>query len=444
MAQEYGGSESVNAVTGHHTHMAHGMRKRLRAYRKILRDKEKKRKKTAEEKEAYSVDKVFRYGNFVRSARKCRKGVSWKASVQNYQLTALSKTYADFKTIRSGKIPKCSTGREITITERGKARIITPIHIKDRMVQKVLCDNALVPVLTKKLIYDNGASLEGKGVGFSRKRMEKHLRRALRLYGPEFYILTFDIKNFFGSIPHSECRKTLERYFSKELARIAMGIIKNPIRVKIRKMDDKEKARRIRELNEDRARGICLGSQESQIMALTVPNKLDHFIKDRERKKLYVRYMDDGVIIGKTKEELRALLTGMKRIMSELGMSFNEKKTHIVRASKGFTFLKVKYRVSNGKILKRLTRKGVTRMRRKLKKFRKKVNAGQMTLRNVYDSFQSWREHARVADSYKTVKNMTKLYRELFGDYGISKKGTEKHVLQADTRKKYRWRYLQY
>ena len=73
-----------------------------------------------------------------------------------------------------------------------------------------------------------------------------------------------------------------------------------------------------------------------------------------------------------------------------------------------------------------------------------KVDAGQMTLRNVYDSFQSWREHARVADSYKTVKNMTKLYRELFGDYGISKKGTEKHVLQADTRKKYRWRYLQY
>lgn len=438
--REYGGLESVRTVTVHYTHMAHGMRKSLRAYRKILRDKEKKQRKTLEEKNTYTVDRVFRYGNFVRSARKCRKGVSWKASVQNYQLTALSKTYNDFKTIRAGRIPKCSTGREITITERGKARIITPIHIKDRMLQKVLCDNALVPVLTKKLIYDNGASLEGKGVGFSRRRMEKHLRKALRIYGPDFYILTFDIKNFFGSIPHSECRKTLERYFDKDLAWIAMGIIKNPIRVKLKKLSDgAEKDIRFRELNEDRARGICLGSQESQIMALAVPNSLDHFIKDKAGMKFYVRYMDDGVIIGKDKEELKSLLEGMKRVMEGLGLSFNEKKTHITKSSKGFTFLKVKYRVSkDGKIVRRLTSKGVTRMRRKLKKFRRKVDAGEMAPRNAYDSFQSWREHARVADSYHTVKKMTKLYRELFGDYGLGKKG-KRDVLQVNPGKDYHW-----
>ena len=418
------------------------MRKKLRAYKKILRSKEQKQKKALEEKEAYSIAKVFRYGNFVESARKCRKGVSWKASVQNYQLTALTKTYTDFKTIRSGKIPKCSTGREITITERGKARIITPIHIKDRMVQKVLCDNALVQVLSRKLIYDNGASMQGKGVGFSRKRMEKHLRKAIRLFGPEFYILTFDIKNFFGSIPHSECRKTLERYFNKDLARIAMGVIKNPIRVKIKKIsDEKERIEKFRELEMDKAKGICLGSQESQIMALVVPNRLDHFIKDKARMKLYVRYMDDGVIIGRTKEELKSLLAKMKQIMAQLGMSFNERKTHIMKSSKGFTFLKVKYRISNGKILKRLTRKGVTRMRRKLKKFRRKVDAGQMTIRNVYDSFQSWREHSKVASSYKTVRNMTRLCKELFGE--LPKKG-RKHVLQDRARKDYRWRYLKY
>ena len=416
------------------------MRKSLRAYRKILRDKEKKQRKALEEKNTYTVDRVFRYGNFVRSARKCRKGVSWKASVQNYQLTALSKTYNDFKIIRAGKIPKCSTGREITITERGKARIITPIHIKDRMLQKVLCDNALVPVLTKKLIYDNGASLEGKGVGFSRRRMEKHLRKALRIYGPDFYILTFDIKNFFGSIPHSECRKTLERYFDKDLARIAMGVIKNPIRVKLSKLTEgEEKDIRFRELNEDRARGICLGSQESQIMALSVPNRLDHFVKDKERMKFYVRYMDDGVIIGKDKEELKSLLEGMTKVVEELGLSFNEKKTHITKSSKGFTFLKVKYRVSkDGKVVRKLTSKGVTRMRRKLKKFKRKVDAGEMTLRNVYDSFQSWREHAKVADSYHTVKNMTKLYRELFGEYGLGKKG-KRDVLQVNPGKDYHW-----
>lgn len=80
-------------------------------------------------------------------------------------------------------------------------------------------------------------------------------------------------------------------------------------------------------------------------------------------------------------------------------------------------------------------------MRRKLKKFRKKVDAGQMTIRNVYDSFQSWREHSKVASSYKTVRNMTRLYKELFGE--LPKKG-RKHVLQDRARKDYRWHYLQY
>lgn len=423
------------------------MRKQLRAYRKILRDKERKRKKAQEEKEAYSVDKVFSYGNFVKSALKCRKGVSWKASVQNYQLTALSKTYADYKMIRAGKIPKCSTGREITIRERGKARTITPIHIKDRVVQKVLCDNALVPILSKKLIYDNGASLEGKGVAFSRKRMEKHLRKAMKIFGDEFCVAIVDVSNFFGSIRHKECKCVLEKYFLEALAEIAMGIIKNPIKYKLRKISDpKERRAKLQELERDEGRGICLGSQESQIMALVVLNRLDHFIKDRMRIKFYIRYMDDGVIIAKTKEELAGLLEQMGKIMDSLGMSFNEKKTRIVKTSKGFTFLKVKYRVKNGKLIKRLTRKGVTRMRRKLKKFRKKVDTGEMTLKNVYDSFQSWREHTKVANSYRTVKNMTKLYKELFGGYGLTKdrRRREKHVLQDRTRKEYRWHYLQY
>jgi len=75
------------------------------------------------------------------------------------------------------------------------------------------------------------------------------------------------------------------------------------------------------------------------------------------------------------------------RVCDSLGLKFNLKKTHITKVSKGFTFLKVRYRVTaTGKIIKTLTRKGIVRMRRKLKKFRKKVDEGIMTLDNVYDS----------------------------------------------------------
>ena len=417
------------------------MRKRDRAYRKIRRDKERKLQKSVEEKQKYTVQSVFAYKNIIKSAVKSTKNVSWKASVQRYELNALSKTFADYRVLRTGAVPKCMSGREITITERGKSRTITPIHIKDRVLQKTLCDNALVPVITKKLIYDNGASLEGKGVRFSRMRMLKHLKAAVREYGTAFYGLTYDSNSFFDSIPHRECRKSLERYFDKDLANIAMEIIKNPLRAKAGKLKDREeKRKRLADLEIDRTCGICLGSQESQTMALIVPNRLDHFVKDRMRIKHYIRYMDDGIVLARTKEELQDLLSKMKKIMAGLGMRFNEKKTRIVKARRGFTFLKVKYHISEtGKTIRRLTAKGIIRMRRKLKKFRAKVDEGKLTLDNVYDSIQSWLAHTRVAKSFRTVRNMLRLYRRLFNGYRLGKHREDRNALQAGQREKYRW-----
>ena len=327
--------------------------------------------------------------------------------------------------------------------------MITPIHIRDRVLQKTLCDNALVPVLSRKLIYDNGASLEGKGVSFTRERLEGHLKKAVKRFGPNFYILTYDVKNFFGSIPHAQCRRILERYFHRDLVGIAMAIIKNPLREKARKIQDKtEGERRIRELDTGQGRGICLGSQESQILALAILNSLDHYIKEKLKRKFYVRYMDDGVIIAKTKEELKTIYTKMQEILHGIGMNFNEKKTRITKASKGFTFLKVKYNITKtGKIIRRLSPKGTARMRRKLKKFKRLVNAGKMSLRNAYDSMQSWMSHATVAKSHKTISKMMKLYRKLFDGYGLSgdrrQREREKHVLQDCQRESYRWGYIQ-
>ena len=61
-------------------------------------------------------------------------------------------------------------------------------------------------------------------------------------------------------------------------------------------------------------------------------------------------------------------------------------------------------------------------MRRKLKKFKGLVDAGKMSLEDVYASMQSWLEHARIAKSYQTRKRMLKLYDELFGGYKITRK----------------------
>ena len=164
--------------------------------------------------------------------------------------------------------------------------------------------------------------------------------------------------------------------------------------------------------------------------------------------KRYVRYMDDGIIIHKDKKVLQELYVGMKEVCNILGLTFNEKKTKIVKATKGFSFLKINYRVAGKRIIKTLVRSGIVRMRRKLKKFKKKVDRGEMKLDDVYNSMQSWLAHAKLANSYHTVKSMLELYNDLFDGYKITKQyfrkqkrkgGHNNEILQSDKWADFRW-----
>lgn len=187
--------------------------------------------------------------------------------------------------------------------------------------------------------------------------------------------------------------------------------------------DKSERQKKLDKLYNDENCGICLGSQISQILALVVPNKLDHFVKDKMSVRHYIRYMDDGLILSNNKQHLMDLLEKMKVVVSELGLQFNEKKTRIIKITKGIVFMKIKYNVTKtGKLIKRLTRAGIVRMRRKLKKLRRLVDIGKVKLDDVYNSMQSWLAHSYLALSYKTRRGMLRLYNSLFDGYRITKK----------------------
>ena len=415
---------------------------------RIARDKARRRAKKLRQNAEYdNFDNVIKLQNYFEALYKCRKGVGWKASVQSYTQDGLLEILDTITMIKSGKVPKLTSNRSIDIYERGKKRTIVPVAIKDRMTQRVLCDNALTPLLRKILIYDNGASLDGKGVEFTRKRLQKHLNEAVKKYGNSFYALVFDFKSFFDSIPHKTCYKVLRDNFTDDrIVNLVMSIILSYHEPDILNIPDARlREEKLRELQSYKSHGICLGSQISQVMALCVPNKLDHLIKDKMSVRHYIRYMDDGIIFSDNKEFLEKLYEKMCLVVDELGLRFNTKKTRIVKISKGFTFMKVRYWVTDdGKIIKKLTRTGITRMRRKLKKFVGLVDSNQMTLDDVYNSFQSWLAHSKVANSYHTVKSMMKLYYQLFNGYKIrkeiNKQGWGKNeILQNDKWAEFRW-----
>jgi len=65
--------------------------------------------------------------------------------------------------------------QEFELHERGRIRPITSIQIRDRIVRHSLCDEVLLPEVRKHIIYDNCASIKGRGISQQRKRFEIHL-----------------------------------------------------------------------------------------------------------------------------------------------------------------------------------------------------------------------------------------------------------------------------
>ena len=348
-----------------------------------------------------NFDWVFSYEHLYHSYKMCRRNVGWKASVQKYITNAPINVYQTWQRLQAGKY-RTSGFYEFDLMERGKKRHIRSVTIGERIVQRCLCDYALVPVLGRTYIYDNGASMANKGYSFAIDRLCQHLRQHYRKHGTEGYVLLFDFSKFFDRVSHRVVKAVLHREFSDE---------------------------RIIKLTEHFIDafgdvGLGLGSQISQVLALASANRLDHYIQEQCRIGSYGRYMDDGYLIHPSKEYLQKCLEGIRRICEELEITLNEKKTQIVKLSRGFTFLKVRFfLLPGGRIVRKIYHCSVTRMRRKLKSYQRFVAAGKMTMDDVYQSWQSWKAYASNFNAWHTIQSMAALYNKLFIDDWLCRAG---------------------
>ena len=131
------------------------MNKFQRAKIRINRDKQMKEENRSIKYRHYdNFDEVMYMQHYLDALQKCRVGVSWKGSVHLYTQNAITEISKTLTKLMDNKLPKLTSIKRITLYERGKKRNIVPITIKDRMIQRVLCDYALIPVLKDTLIYD--------------------------------------------------------------------------------------------------------------------------------------------------------------------------------------------------------------------------------------------------------------------------------------------------
>lgn len=162
-------------------------------------------------------------------------------------------------------------------------------------------------------------------------------------------------------------------------------------------------------------KGMGLGSQISQVLALASANRLDHYVKEVLQVRGYGRYMDDGYLIHTSKAYLQNCVAHIRAICAELGITLNEKKTQIVKLSHGFSWLKVRFFITKtGKVVRKIYKRSVTKMRQKMKKLHRKYLCGKMTFADIYATWQSWRSYAARFNAWHTIQNMGALYTNLF------------------------------
>ena len=364
--------------------------------RRELRYRRRKLKRIQHRRELHpgadSYAAVFSFDNLWTSYRNCRKNVGWKGSVQRYTFAAPLRVIQTYRKLMQGKY-RCVIPHEWDTWERGKKRHIKSVPIGERVMQRCLADNALIPVLAPTFVYDNGACLKYKGYDFAMRRLECHLQRHYRKYGNEGYILLFDFSKFYERIDHNQIRGIVGRYFSD---------------TGIRKMVDAI-------METFGPVGLGLGSQISQVLALASGNPLDHAIKQDMRIKNYARYNDDGYLIHPSKEYLQKCLARMQEICEKLHIKLNTKKTQIVKLSHGFKFLKARvYLTPTGKIVRKISKKSIVCERRKLKKLWSRLQRGLIDMPHIEMQYQSWRSFALKFDAWKTVQSMDALYHRIY------------------------------
>jgi retron-type reverse transcriptase len=369
-------------------------RKQVRYKRRMAKRIEKRRRFTAEYDD---FSRITDPDNLYRAFRHARLGVGWKESVQRYEASWITNINTTRNKLIAGE--DISSGFvEFTIRERGKERHIKSVHISERVVQKVLCDQVLTPILSRPLIYDNSASLKNKGVHFALRRLKAHLSRFYRKNGfsNRGYILSIDLSKFFDSIRHDVLIKNIQKYIHDKDVLI---LLKRFITV----FGDNV--------------SLGLGSQISQIGAIFYPNDIDHFIKEQLGIKYYARYMDDMYLIHKDRNYLKYCLDKIIERCLKIGLTINTKKTKITSLENGFVFLKGRYSMNEkGRIVCRPCRKSTERMRRKLFVFSRIVNrGGRISYRDIWDSYQSWRNtYKKRFSAYYRIGKMDGLYNRLF------------------------------
>lgn len=179
-----------------------------------------------------------------------------------------------------------------TINDKGKKRELAKLpYFPDRIIQWAIMLQ-IEPIFMETFTDFTCASLRNRGIHRASNILDKYMENKENTK----YCLKIDVSKFYPSIDRDILKKLLKRKFKdKDLLELLFKIIDSA----------------------PRDRGIPIGSYLSQFLGNFYLSYFDHWLKEDCKLKYVIRYMDDVVILGNSKEALHENLIEIKSYLSK-------------------------------------------------------------------------------------------------------------------------------
>ena len=222
-------------------------------------------------------EKHLIYEKLMEAHKKSRKGKGYRKEIIEFNLK--QEEYIMWL-LEELKTQRYKHGGYTTfyVTEP-KLRKIEKSRYIDRIVHRWVVDNLLEPAFVPQFINTSFACLKNKGMHKACFYVQKTMKHCKNIWN-EYYILKMDVAKYFDNIDKEILLKLLNKILYAQ----------------------------------KREKGLEIGNYTSQMFANIYLNEIDQFIKHKLHIKYYCRYLDDSIVIVKTKKEAKETLAVKKHI----------------------------------------------------------------------------------------------------------------------------------
>lgn len=337
-------------------------------------------------------DRICTFDNLYKAHCQARLGKRKKAEVIHFEMN-LAQNLVVLSDLLANRAYKINGYYHFKILEP-KEREVFAAHYRDRVVLHCICDEILVPLFNRLLIYDNAACQKGKGTHFALGRLKGFLHDFYKKHGCHGYILKCDISKYFASIDHDVLLGKLRRVIRDD---DIFSLIESYVRsYHTQGMP---------------GRGIPLGNQSSQLFALYYMDAMDRLIKEQMRFKYYIRYMDDFLILHHDRKLLEETHGAIRSyVENKLKLSLNA-KTRVIPLSQGVEFLGWRFFLTDtGRIRMRMRVQSKKRFARRMKQLANEYLSGKATEEDVRATIASYRGHLKHGDAHFVQERVMKAF----------------------------------